>query len=263
VTPSLAVLYGACPPATGTVGIAQLLSQAPVKMIRAYDGNQPASLAGTQEAQYVPKGTPLFLSSKPDIAAVAGRDAATLSALRGEYGALEDIPEQRACIWHEGEKDGLNPSTFKSAWTVFFDQLDILNATRRHPILGVPTFEGWSLLTAANGGPSTWRDIAGTWLPADPRVTEVGFDCYSNKEIQAAATFAALRRFNWCIPEYGWSANGGTIGDAAYAAQMRSDEALWTSVSVPPRAVLLFDKGADALLGQTQSTAYWAGLCAG
>jgi hypothetical protein len=263
VTPSAGVLYGSCPPQPGSVGIAQLFSQVPAKMVRCYDGNQPASMAGTSEAQYAPKGVPLFLSSKPDITAVAARDASTLGELHSEYGGLEDIPNQRACIWHEGEKDSLNPVTFKAAWTPFLDVLDALNKSRRYPILGVPTFEGWSLLTHAQGGPSTWRDIAGTWLPSDPRITEVGFDCYSYPEIQASATFAALRRLNWCIPEYGWSANGGTIGDAAYAAQMRSDESLWTSVSVPPRAVLLYNRGADALMGQTQATAYWAGLCAG
>src|SRR5579872_4964332 len=59
-------LYGSSPSGAGQAAMTALIAQVAPRMVRCYDGGQPASFANTAQARWVPRGLALFHSTKPN-----------------------------------------------------------------------------------------------------------------------------------------------------------------------------------------------------
>lgn len=261
VAPTAKILYGAAPSGFSQASVTLIESEVSPKVLRTYDNPVPANWASTNDAKYVASGVIIDESVKAPVGSLASGDPTQVADVKA---ILAGMPGGYFTDQHEPENPSkaIDPVQYRADWTAkgtgLLDLIDAENAKRTPDkyIVGVPTFMAYSLYSSDN------RDIHGRWLPVDPRIKLVGFDCYATTDVQHAQAFAKQYGLSWCVPEYGWHAGAASTPaplDSDYLARVKADQAIWTQ-SPQPIFVLMYNVGGDSVDNQPLTRAYWKAL---
>jgi len=260
-------MYGAAPQGFSQSYVNAIVNTFNPEVIRTYDNPVPTGWTSTTDADEVPAGVILDESIKVNPGTLS-TDPATKAAIAD---ILHHLPGGSPFTnQHERENPnkGLDPAACIADDLVILDLIDAENATRPDPATHidlVPTFMGYSLRSASNGGPTPARDIYGTYLCKDPRIKRVGFDCYDTADVQAAHDWCVAHGYRWIIPEYGFHASASTFtpvpNDQQYHDRIVADKAIWTQQPIA-EIVLLFDQDHDAVESLPNTLNLWQSLIA-
>lgn len=260
-------LAAAKPPVAKTVygvscgdNVANTVALVHPKRVRCYNQGQLAAVkaAGVHEQHH---------SEKPNLQALANRDAGVMGALRTQMAAVE---AGRVTVGHEtdnntpfsktsGSPNHLASQVYQKAWVVFLEIIAGINASRdaAHKLITVDITTG---ILYRNGVPEWW---------IVEKAAEHGVDIYDPNNFDLCYNkLVALGHTNWSLPETGYQAGttltdtGKRPTDAEMLARQKADVAKWASYAHPPRTAFIFNNNDSQFQDRPQTAAYIASLCA-
>lgn len=274
------ILFGSTAGGGGQANMNQTISQVSPAVIRTYE-TLPTAYGNTGMAQYVPSGTPQYISFKPSIPTLADSTAAgydtIIKNLKAVIRGLPNIPGHRVIIHHEpiAETEGASPAFTVDQWiqaqlNTRTDVIDVVNgdATRTNEIWFTACTEGFR----PDSTQATFftKEVCAV-------LNEINWDCYGfdtatppDDQIIRLHAFAKARGMRWSVGELGYSTHSVSTDAQMKSAMVATMENLTGTVnpvvagwpkSEWPAGMTWFNQGRNDLAGATNSIAYWKDVC--